>query len=437
MNAPFHAPRLRPLSPRKAALISVVDLGTAKVACLIASLQPLPAAAASPGRTHRARVLGVGHHRSRGLKGGQIVDLELAEQSIRHAVDAAERMAGVQVESLIVSLSGARVGSQLFTARVAVDGRAIGDGAIHRVLEAACAAGAGRGRATLHALPMGFGVDDALGVRDPRGMAGRELGADLHVVSCDAGPARNLMLAVERCHLGVEALVAGPYAAGLATLTEDEAELGAAVVDFGAGTTSVGVFHGGRLSHADAIAVGGSHVTMDVARGLGVPMAEAERLKTLHGAVHAAASDERDMLALEGAAEDGPPHYVARAQLVRIVRPRVEEILELVRDRLTKAGFAAQAGRRVVLTGGASQLTGLADLARHYLAGDARIGRPSGVDGLPEAARSPAFAVCAGLVVYPQAVGLEHFEPSRGRDARAFAGDGYVSRVGRWLKESF
>ncbi|MBV1705199.1 MAG: rod shape-determining protein, partial [Hyphomicrobiales bacterium] len=240
-----------------------------------------------------------------------------------------------------------------------------------------------------------------------------------------------------RCHLGVEALVAAPYAAGLATLTEDEAELGAAVVDFGAGTTSVGVFQGGRLGHVDAVAVGGLHVTMDVARGLGVPMAEAERLKTLHGGIAASASDERDMIALEGGTEDGPPQYVARAQLVRIVRPRVEEILELVRDRLTKAGFAAQAGRRVVLTGGGSQLAGLADLARTYLSGDARIGRPTGVDGLPEAARSPAFAAAAGLVAYPQAAGLEHFEPSRGRDAGGLAGDGYVARVGRWLRESF
>ena len=205
----------------------------------------------------------------------------------------------------------------------------------------------------LHALPTGFWLDATRGVRDPKGMVGDELGAEMHVASCDAAAARNLMLAIERCHLRVEAMVATPYAAGLSTLVDDEAELGAALIDFGGGSTSVGVFAGGRLAHVDAIAVGGNHITMDVARGLSISLADAERLKTLYGACIASPSDERETIAVHRVGDDmDHPSYLPKSELVRIIRPRVEEILELVRDRLKGAGLdrprraAARADRR-------------------------------------------------------------------------------------------
>jgi cell division protein FtsA len=259
------------------------------------------------------------------------------------------------------------------------------------------------------------------------------------VVCCDQNAVRNLMLAVERCHLDVEAVVATPYASGLATLVEDEAEMGVVVVDCGGGTTSIGVFAGGHLVHTDALAVGGNHITMDIARGLSTSVAHAERLKTLYGSTIATASDERETIAVASVDDDDRDavNHVPKSHLVRIIRPRVEEILELVRDRLRNAGYGAEAGRRIVLTGGGAQLTGLPELARTLLAKQVRIGRPLGVQGLPEAAKGPSFAAPVGLLVYPQVAGLEHFVP---RPSASFLGtgtDGYLSRMGRWIKDSF
>jgi cell division protein FtsA len=431
-------PRMRQIPPRKSAVLSVLDVGASKIVCLIARLTPAERPDSLRGRTHRCKVLGVGHQRSRGVKAGAIVDLDAAESAIRLAVDAAERMSGVELESIIVNLSGGRLSSRLFSAKIAVQGKAVGEYELHRVLEAASAASACEGRAVLHALPTGFWLDAQHGIHDPKGMVGEELGAELNVASCDAAAARNLMLAIERCHLRVAAVVASPYAAGLSTLIDDEAELGSALIDLGGGSTTVGVFAGGRLVHLDAVAVGGNHITMDVARGLSVSLADAERLKTLHGACIASPSDDRESLAVHRTGDDmDHPSHIQKSELVRIIRPRVEEIMELVRDRLAAAGHGAHAGRRLVLTGGASQLTGLPELARVVISNHARVGRPLGVDGLPESAKSPAFATAVGLLVYPQVAGLEHFEPRRAPPRKGAADDGYVARVGRWLKQSF
>ena len=292
----------------------MLDVGASKVVCLIARLTPMERSEALRDRTHRCKVLGIGHQRSRGVKAGAIVDLDAAENAIRLAIDAAERMAGVEVDSVVVNMSGGRLSSQLFDAKIALRGKAVGEHEIHRVLEAASAAGAYAGRAVLHAVPTGFWLDAPRGVRDPKGMVGDELGAEMHVASCDAAAARNLMLAIERCHLSVAAMVATPYAAGLSTLVDDEVEMGAALIDFGGGSTTIGVFAGGRLVHVDAIAVGGNHVTMDVARGLSVSLADAERLKTLYGACIASPSDDRDSIAVQRVGDD-MDHSTHRAQV--------------------------------------------------------------------------------------------------------------------------
>jgi cell division protein FtsA len=212
------------------------------------------------------------------------------------------------------------------------------------------------------------------------------------------------------------------------------------VIDLGGGTTSCGVFSDGHLVHADAIAVGGHHITMDLARGLTTTVSAAERLKTLYGTAISSGSDDRDMVAVPHMGDDDEREvvrHVPRAQLVRIIRPRVEEILELVRDRLRNAGYAAQAGRRIVLTGGASQLLGLPEVARRILDGEVRIGRPLGIRGLPEAGKGPSFSAAVGLLVYPQVAHIEHFEPRRNGLFGGASEGGYVERVGRWFRESF
>jgi cell division protein FtsA len=438
-HRPSLTPRLKPLSPRRSALLSALDIGTSKIVCLVAKLEPAADSDVLKGRTHRARIIGIGHQRALGLKGGVIVDLESAEQAIRLAVDAAERMAKVEIRSAIVNVTGGRLGSEAYHASVALRGQAVMEHDVHRVLEAASATGARPGRTVLHSLPTGYRLDATGGIRDPRGMVGAQLGADLHVVSTDHNAVGNLMIAVERCHIDVEAVVASPYAAGLSCLVDDEAEMGVAVIELGGGTTSVGIFSGGTLVHADAVAVGGNHVTMDIARGLSTTLSHAERLKTLYGSTMATASDDREMVAV--ASVDGDDrdtvNHVPKSHLVRIMRPRVEEILELVRDRLRQAGFGGEAGRRVVLTGGAAQLTGLPELARTMVSKQVRVGRPLGVQGLPESARGPAFCAPVGLLVYPQVAGLEHFEPRQSSHALRTGTDGYFSRMGRWIRDSF
>lgn len=431
-------PRLRPISSRKSATLSVLDVGTTKVVCLIAELMPMESGERLKGRTHLARVIGIGHTRSMGLKGGAIVDLDAAEKAVRQAIDAAERMAKVEVRSVIVSQTGGRLGSQSFAASVDLRGAA-GDHDVKRVLAAAASHSVRPGRAVLHALPTGYALDGQPGVTDPRGLMGRQLAVDMHVVTAEGAASRNLMLAVERCSLEVEAVVATPYASGLAALVDDEAEMGVVLVDMGGGTTSIGVFAHSRLMHVDGVAVGGHHITMDLARGLSTKVSAAERLKTLYGATAATASDERELISVPSVDDDRDSgQHLPRSHLARIIRPRVEEILELVRDRLKAAGFAGEAGRRVVLTGGACQLTGLQDLAREVLGGQVRIGRPLGIKGLPEAAKGPPFAGAVGLLIYPQVAHIEHFEPrSSGRYLATGTDGGYLSRVGRWLRESF
>ena len=431
-------PKMKPISPKRSTVVCALEIGTSKIVCLVARLKPRAPQDVLRRRTHGIEVLGIGHIAARGMKGGTVVDIQEAEEALRLAVDAAERMAGVHVESVVVSMTSGRMSSELFAATVHLQGPSAADGDIARVLAAGSHHSVRDGRAVLHSLPIGYAIDDARGIRDPRGMLGRRLGVDMHVVTADVAAARNLMLVVERCHLGVEAMIEAPYVSGLSVLADDEADLGSAVVDLGAGTTTLAVFSGGRFVHADGFALGGGHVTMDIARGLTTTVADAERMKTLWGAAISGPSDDRDMINVPSVGDDEhePPRMIPRAGLVRIIRPRVEEILEMVRDRLAASPFAADPRGRVILTGGASQLTGLTELASRILGRQVRIGRPLGIGGLPEAVKGPAFAAAAGLLVYPQVAYLEHCEPRRTRQLMTGT-DGYFARVGRWLRESF
>jgi cell division protein FtsA len=290
----------------------------------------------------------------------------------------------------------------------------------------------------LHALPVGYALDGVKGIRDPKGMVARQFGVDMNVVTSDATVARNLMLVVERCHLDVEAMASAPYVAGLSVLTDDEADIGAAVVEMGAGTTTMAIYCGGRFVHASGFALGGQHITMDLARGLGACIADAERIKTLYGTVLTGGSDARELMSVPSAGDDGDtPQVVSRATIANIVRHRTEEIFEMVRDRLADSPFAAEPRARVVLSGGASQLTGIPELASRILSRQVRIGRPLGFARLPAEARSASFAVPAGLLVYPQYAHLEHVEPRHTRQLLRTGTDGYFGKVGRWLREGF
>lgn len=430
-------PKAKPVSPKRSALVAALDVGTSKIACLIARLKPQPQDALRR-RSHTVDVIGFGHTSARGIKGGAVVDLQAAEEAMRQAIDVAERSARLQLESVMVSISAGKPASELMSASVGVSGSTVADHDIARVMAAGSRHSARAGRAVLHSLPIGYTLDGVSGIRDPRGMLGRNFGIDMHVMTAEMSVIRNLMYAVESCHIDVASMVASPYAAALSALADDEGDLGAALIDMGAGTTTIAVFSGGRFVHGDGFALGGHHVTMDIARGLNTRIADAERIKTLYGGVLAGGSDERDMISVPPVDHDDrdAPQYVSRAQLVRIVKPRIEEILEMARDRLRASPFAAEARGRVVLTGGACQLTGLPELATQILGRPVRIGRPLGIGGLPEEAKGPAFTVSTGLLVYPQLAHLEPSEPRSGRHSMTGTG-GYFARVGRWLRESF
>jgi cell division protein FtsA len=437
MQSHFSPPRMKPLSPRRSATYAILDVGTSKIICLIARLTPVREIAAGDWRTHRARVIGIGQCRAQGMKNGIVVDMAEVERSIRQAVDAAERMCGAQADYVIVASAGGRLASENYSASTQIGGKEVAATDIHCILETAAAQALPHSRVALHMRPTGFSLDGVSGVRDPRAMIGEELGAKLHVAACDQTAARNLVLAVERGHLGVEAIVAAPYAAGLSVLEQDEAEMGVVSIDMGAGTTTLTVLERGEMVHIDAVTLGGALVTMDIARGLDARLADAERLKIFHGSAIAAATDEREAVVFEQVGDRGVHRtQTSKAQLVRIIRPRIEETFEFLRDRLARAGFQSGPGRRVVLTGGASQLKGVLETSRRILGGQARIGRPIGIEGLPEAAATPAFAAAAGLLVYPQVADREYF--AAGRVSVPATGNGnYVTRVSRWLREGF
>ncbi len=425
---------------RRSTVVSVLDVGSSKVVCLIARLTPAVPGEALRGRTHAIEVLGIGHQRSRGIKSGVVTDLDQAEQAIRCAVDAAEAQAGVTIELLIVNVTCGRLASESYAAAVSLPGLEVAESDIRRVLAEGRRHSLSEGRAAVHSLPIGYSLDGEGGIADPRDMVGRRLGVDMHVVTGDAPPLANLELCINRCHLSVAAMVAAPYASGLSTLVDDEAELGCAVIDFGGGTTTIAVFSRGQFVHVDALAIGGYHITTDIARGLSTRIEDAERLKTIYGSALPGLADERDVLAVPPIGDEDErqvPNHVPRSALTRIIRPRVEEMLELVRDRLNASGFAGLVGRRMVLVGGGSQLNGMAEAARRILARNVRHGRPLGIVGLPETARGPAFAAAVGLLVYPQVAVMEQVYDETDMPLAMTGTGGYFARVGQWFRESF
>ncbi|MBL8256276.1 MAG: cell division protein FtsA [Pseudoxanthomonas mexicana] len=411
-------------------LVTALDIGSTKICCFIARLDEQRG-----GRL--ARVVGIGHQAARGIRNGAVVDLEAAEASIRAAVSAAEQMAATTVQGVILNVSAGHPTSRMIGVEVSIAGQQIADSDMRRALGQTRMADEADERELIHSIPIGFSIDGSRGIRDPRGMFGERLGVNMHLISAQAGALRNLQACVARCHLEIDAMVVSPYAAGLASLVEDEMDLGATVIDMGGGTTSIAVFFDGNVVFTDTISVGGGHVTSDIARGLSTPLVQAERIKTLHGSALSSPADDREAIEVPLVGEDdsGAVTQIPKSLLVGIIHPRVEETLEMVRSRLEASGFDRLAGRRAVVTGGASQLPGARELAARILDKQVRIGRPLRLGGLAEATSGPAFATCAGLVGFagrreaettPAALGLHPEQAS-----------GFIGRIGEWFRAAF
>ncbi len=411
----------------RSGLLAALDVGSTKVACLVAR------AGEGPGGL---RVIGIGHQLSRGLRAGAIVDVEEAVAAILSTVHAAEKMAGETLHAVVVNISGGHPVSQTIGVEVPLGGHEIGDSEVRRVIDQGLQVAEPADRKLIHSIPVGFSIDGNPNIRDPRGMYGQRLGANMHIVTAGTGAVRTLMTCVARCHLDIDALVVSPYASGLACLVEDEMDLGVTVIDMGGGTTTIAVFFDGKAVYTDLVPVGGAHVTNDIARGLSCPLADAERIKALYGSAVSSPLDERETILVPQVGEDrqSQPNRVPKSILVGIIQPRLEETFEMVRARLEASGFDKIAGRRVVLTGGASQLPGLRELAQLILDKQVRMGRPNRMSGLPEATGGPAFATCAGLLTYAQ--------NDKADAPRQFgrAGDrpsNLLGRFGSWLRENF
>ena len=283
-----------------------------------------------------------------------------------------------------------------------MEGRQVSELDLGRVLAACDMPDIGPGREVLHAQPVNFALDHRSGFGDPRGHAGERLAVDMHLLTVDDRALHNVIYCIRRCDLELAGIASAAYVSGIASLVEDEQELGAACIDMGGGATGVSVFMKKHMIFADAVRLGGDHVTRDIAAALQVPMAMAERIKTFHGGVHATGMDDREMIELAGDSGDWEKdrRQVSRTELIGIMRPRVEEILEDVRAILDVAGFEHLPSQQIVLTGGASQIPGLDGLAARILGQNVRLGRPMRVQGLPQAATGAGFSSVVGLALF-------------------------------------
>jgi cell division protein FtsA len=430
-SAPASGARDRPRAQAHRDLLAAVDVGTSKVCCFIARMEA----------GGRLRVAGIGHQVSHGMRNGTLVDMDGAEVSVVNAVHAAEQMADETIRTIVVNMSGGKPASRLVGVEVDIAGHEVSDADLRRALEQTrqmpeLNAQAGSGRQFIHSIPITYSIDGNRGIRDPRGMFGYRLGVNLHVVTAASSAVRNLATCLSRTHLDVHSLVVSPYASGLASLVDDEMDLGVTLVDMGAGTTSIAVFLQGAVLFTDVIAVGGEHVTKDIARGLSTSLASAERIKTLYGNALASPRDQREVIDVPqiGEEADGHVRNIPRSLLVGIMQPRLEETFEMVRARLESSGFDKIAGRRVVLTGGACQLPGTRELAALVLDKQVRIGRPIRVAGLAEATGGPAFSTAAGLLVYAAAAGVDA-KASKGSNHKGF-GERF-ERTFKWIREHF
>ncbi len=388
-------------------VIAILDVGSSKIACLVLRFDGTGRLSEDNSIGTMAgqsgfRVIGAATTRSRGVRFGEISAMQETERAIRTAVQAAQKMAEIRVDHVIACFSGASPRSYGLDARVELQGQVVTEGEVARVLAACEVPEYGEGREVLHAQPVNFTLDHRSGLIDPRGQLGQTLSVDMHMLTVDADAIQNLLRCVKRCDLELAGIASSAYASGISALVEDEQELGAACIDMGGGATGVSVFMKKHMIFADTVRMGGDHVTGDISMGLGIPATNAERIKTFYGGVHATGMDDREMIEIGGETGDWERdrRTVSRAELIGIMRPRVEEILEEVRVRLDAAGFEYLPSQQIVLTGGGSQIPGLDGLAARILGQRVRLGRPLRVHGLPQAATGPGFASAVGLSLF-------------------------------------
>jgi cell division protein FtsA len=433
------AMRARREAALKRGVVAVLDIGSAKVACLVLQFVPDDAEEAEGRRTLTQgafRVIGAANTRSRGVRFGEIAEMEETERAVMTAIQAAQKMANLRVDHVIVGFSGGRPRSYGVTGEAEVRAGEVRERDIGAVLAACDMPEFGHDREALHALPVNFVLDTRTGLTDPRGQIGRKLEVDMHLLTVAATPLQNILHCLRRCDLELAGIVCCSYASGLSALVEDEQELGAACIDIGGGATGLSIFVRRQMIYADAVRMGGHHVTSDICQGLQVSMTDAERLKTMHGGLVATGLDDRDMIELPSILGDWDQdrRQVSRTELIGVMRPRMEEILEEVRARLDAGGFDDLPSQRIVLTGGSAQIPGLETVAGRILGRQCRIGKPLRVQGLPQSATGTAFAAAVGLALHTSHPQDECWDFEMPADR---AGARRVARALRWFKDNW
>jgi len=406
-------------------LIAGLDVGTTKTCAVVAEL-------VSEGRRRpELKILGVGQARTTGVRREVVTHIEETTDTIRKAVREAELMAGVSVDRLWTGISGDHVQAQSSLGVVAVAEEEVGRRDVERVHEVARAVALPPDRESLHAIPQEYLVDQQTGIKDPVGMSGVRLEADVYLVTCSAAAATNLRKAVARAGYRVHALVLAPLATARAVLTEDEKEVGVAMVDIGAATTELAVYYEGKIRHIGVLPLGGDTVTNDLVRGLSLPFAEAQRAKEQHAVAFAGLVDPQDTVELPGPSP-GQKRHVARELIAHIVEQRLDELFGMVQEELEQRGLLDRLGAGVVLTGGTAALHGIMEMAGQVFASPVRIGVPDeGLSGLADSVRRPRFSTVTGICLH----GADRFHET-GEGASTLASS-YVARAWAWIREFF
>lgn len=414
-------------------LVAGLDIGSAKTTAIIAEVVgDLPR---HPG----IKVLGVGQARTTGIRRGVVADIEETTQSIRKAVSDAEQMAGVKVDACYVGIAGEHVQAMISKGIVAVSGEEIAKGDVERANAVARAQAMPPERELLHAIPQEYTVDKNEGIRDPVGMVGTRLETEMYLVTIGSSPSLNLRKAVEKAGYKPLQLVLEPLASALAVLTEDEKELGVALIEMGAGTTDIAVFHEAKIRHLGTVPFGGNNVTNDLVHGLGVTQADAERLKERYGCAYEPMVDPSEVITLPSTVAQGD-RQIPRELLAHIIHQRTDEIYDLVMRDIDAAGYAGKLSAGVVLTGGAATLPGVAELAAEVFGTGVRIGVPTeNLSGLVDAVQAPRFATAVGLALYAASRVALGSESPAGKRLQFSAPnvDKLTQRVKAWLQDFF
>jgi len=409
----------------RANLIAALDIGTTKTCAVIGELS------GEPHRRPGLKILGVGQARTSGMRREVVTHIEETTESVRKAVKEAELMAGATVDRVYAGIAGDHIQAFSSTGVVAVGGEEVGPHDVDRVHEVARAVALPPDRELLHAIPQEYMVDHQGGIKDPLGMAGTRLEAEVYLVTSATASTTNIRKSVSRAGFRVQELVLEPLASARAVLTEDEKEVGVAMVELGGGTTEVAVYYEGKIRHVGILPFGGLTVTNDLVKGLSIPFAEAQRAKEQFGAAFAQMVDPQETVELPGPSP-GQRRHVARELIAHIVEQRLDEMFGLVQAELEGNQLLDRLGAGIVLTGGATAIPGIVELAQQVFAAPVRSGVPGdGLTGLADSVALPRFATVAGLALY----GADRFMET-GEGASTLT-SGLVTKVAAWLKEFF